>query len=65
MLLRSRGREHIEKMKATTHAIYTQERKADSLRRLKAAEGQLRGLQEMIDGERPSDAPVGRQELQT
>ncbi len=40
-------------MKATTHAIYTQERKADSLRRLKAAEGQLRGLQEMIDGERP------------
>ncbi len=40
-------------MKATKLAIYTEQRKADSLRRLKAAEGQLRGLQEMIDGERP------------
>ncbi len=40
-------------MKTAALPIYSEERKADSLRRLKAAEGQLRGLQEMIVAERP------------
>jgi CsoR family transcriptional regulator, copper-sensing transcriptional repressor len=40
-------------MSATRLPIYTEERKKDCLRRLKAAEGQLRGVQEMIDTQRP------------
>ncbi len=33
--------------------IYTEERQANSIRRLKAAEGQIRGVQEMIEAQRP------------
>lgn len=33
--------------------IYSEERKADCARRLKACEGQVRGLQEMIEQQRP------------
>jgi DNA-binding FrmR family transcriptional regulator len=33
--------------------IYSEERKENCLRRLKAAEGQIRGLQEMIEAQRP------------
>jgi DNA-binding FrmR family transcriptional regulator len=40
-------------MKAALLPIYTRERKENSLRRLKAAEGQIRGVQEMIEAERP------------
>ena len=39
----------------TTQAlpIYTEERKQNCVRRLKAAEGQLRGVQEMLETQRP------------
>ena len=40
-------------MKASSLPIYTEERKDECIRRLKAAEGQVRGLQEMIEAERP------------
>ncbi len=40
-------------MKASLLPIYSQERKDSCIRRLKAAEGQLRGLQEMIAEQRP------------
>lgn len=40
-------------MKTSTSPIYAQERKVDSIRRLKAAEGQIRGLQDMIESQRP------------
>lgn len=40
-------------MKAALLPIYTEERKAEGLRRLKAAEGQIRGVQEMIEADRP------------
>ncbi len=40
-------------MKAELLPIYTEERKGVCIRRLKAAEGQLRGLQEMIEEQRP------------
>jgi DNA-binding FrmR family transcriptional regulator len=33
--------------------IYTEERRENCLRRLRAAEGQLRGVQEMIEAQRP------------
>lgn len=33
--------------------IYSEERKQDCIRRLKAAEGQLRGVQEMLEQQRP------------
>jgi DNA-binding FrmR family transcriptional regulator len=40
-------------MSAVALPIYTEERKKDCLRRLKAAEGQLRGVQEMLESQRP------------
>jgi DNA-binding FrmR family transcriptional regulator len=33
--------------------IYSEERQENAIRRLKAAEGQLRGVQEMIEAQRP------------
>ncbi|MGH9779271.1 MAG: metal-sensitive transcriptional regulator, partial [Candidatus Acidiferrales bacterium] len=39
--------------KAAALPIYTDEVKGNVLRRLRAAEGQLRGVQEMIDRQRP------------
>ena len=39
-------------MSTSTLPIYTEERKENCLRRLKAVEGQIRGLQEMIEGQR-------------
>jgi DNA-binding FrmR family transcriptional regulator len=33
--------------------IYTEERQTNCLRRLKAAEGQIRGVQEMLEAQRP------------
>ncbi len=41
------------KSKAAVLPLFTDERKDNCLRRLKAAEGQLRGVQEMIDSQRP------------
>ncbi len=40
-------------MKTELLRIYTEERKEVCIRRLKAAEGQLRGVQEMIEAQRP------------
>ena len=40
-------------MKTAALPIYAEERKEDCLRRLKAAEGQLRGVQVMIEQQRP------------
>ena len=40
-------------MKAATLPIYTEQRKENCLRRLKAAEGQIRGVQEMMEAQRP------------
>lgn len=40
-------------MKAAVLPMYTEERKTECVRRLKAAEGQIRGVQEMIEAERP------------
>ena len=40
-------------MRASVLPIYSEERKETCVRRLKAAEGQLRGLQEMIAEQRP------------
>ena len=40
-------------MKSAVLPIYTDERKENCIRRLKAAEGQLRGLQEMLEQQRP------------
>ena len=39
--------------KATSLPLYTEERKQESLRRLKTAEGQLRAVQGMIEQQRP------------
>src|SRR5260370_2588685 len=41
------------KSKAEVLPLFNDERKDNCLRRLKAAEGQLRGVQEMIDSQRP------------
>ena len=41
------------KSRAEVLPLFTDERKDNCLRRLKAAEGQLRGVQEMIDSQRP------------
>jgi DNA-binding FrmR family transcriptional regulator len=43
----------MERMKTELLPIYTEERKEVCIRRLKAAEGQLRGVQEMIEAQRP------------
>ncbi len=40
-------------MNTTTLPIYSEERKENSIHRLKAAEGQIRGVQEMIEAQRP------------
>lgn len=40
-------------MKASVPPIYAEERKDHCIRRLKAAEGQVRGVQEMIEAQRP------------
>ncbi len=40
-------------MKAAALPIYTNEVRANCLRRLRAAEGQLRGVQEMLEADRP------------
>ncbi len=40
-------------LKTSVLAIYTEERKENCLRRLKAAEGQIRGVQEMLEAQRP------------
>ena len=40
-------------MKASVPPIYSEERKDNCLRRLKAAEGQIRGVQEMMQAQRP------------
>ena len=40
-------------MKTELLPIYTEERKEVCIRRLKAAEGQIRGVQEMIEEQRP------------
>ena len=40
-------------MKTSALPMYTEERQANCLRRLKAAEGQIRGVQEMMDAQRP------------
>lgn len=40
-------------MNTSVLPIYSEERKENCLRRLKAAEGQIRGLQEMIEAQRP------------
>lgn len=39
--------------KATPFRLYTEERKRESLRRLKTAEGQLRAVQGMLEEQRP------------
>jgi len=43
----------MERMKTELLPIYTEERKEVCIRRLKAAEGQIRGVQEMIEQQRP------------
>lgn len=40
-------------MKTAALPIYSEERKESCLRRLKAAEGQVRGVQEMVEQQRP------------
>ncbi len=40
-------------MKAATLAIYSEQVQQNCLRRLRAAEGQLRGIQEMLEAQRP------------
>jgi DNA-binding FrmR family transcriptional regulator len=40
-------------MKTAVLPIYSEEKKESCLRRLKAAEGQIRGVQEMIEQQRP------------
>ncbi len=40
-------------MKTSALPVYTDQIKDNSIRRLKAAEGQIRGLQEMIEAQRP------------
>jgi DNA-binding FrmR family transcriptional regulator len=40
-------------MKTSVLPIYSEERRENCLRRLKAAEGQIGGLQEMIEAQRP------------
>lgn len=40
-------------MKTSVLPIYSEETKENCLRRLKAAEGQIRGLQEMLEAQRP------------
>jgi len=40
-------------MKRTTLPIYSEERQGNAIRRLKAAEGQIRGVQEMLEAQRP------------
>ena len=39
-------------MESTVLPIFTDQRKQECLRRLKAAEGQIRGLQAMVDSQR-------------
>ncbi len=39
--------------KTSVLPTYTEERKENCLRRLKAAEGQIRGVQEMLEAQRP------------
>jgi len=41
------------KSKADVFPLYSEERKDNCLRRLKAAEGQIRGVQEMVEAQRP------------
>lgn len=40
-------------VKTSTLPIYSEEKRDNCLRRLKAAEGQIRGVQEMIEAQRP------------
>lgn len=40
-------------MSTSAFPIFAEERKEGCVRRLKAAEGQVRGVQEMIEGQRP------------
>jgi len=40
-------------MKTTALPIYSKERQGNAIRRLKAAEGQTRGVQEMLEAQRP------------
>lgn len=40
-------------MTTATLPIFSEERKENCVRRLKAAEGQIRGVQEMIEAQRP------------
>jgi len=40
-------------MKTLRLPIYSQERKESCVRRLKAAEGQIRGVQDMLEAQRP------------
>lgn len=40
-------------MKPAALPLYTEERKGNAIRRLKAAEGQIRGLRQMLEAQRP------------
>ena len=40
-------------MRTSALPMYTEERQANCLRRLRAAEGQIRGVQEMMEAQRP------------
>jgi len=40
-------------MKTAALPMYSEARKASAIRRLKAAEGQIRGVQEMLEAQRP------------
>ena len=40
-------------MKTTALPIYSKERQGNAIRRLKAAGGQIRGVQEMLEAQRP------------
>jgi len=40
-------------MKTTALPIYSEERQGNAIRRLKAAEGQTRGVREMLEAQRP------------
>ena len=40
-------------MKTTALPIYSEEPQGNAIRRLKAAEGQIRGVQEMLEAQRP------------
>lgn len=47
------GRERGAGVTTATLPIFSEERKENCVRRLKAAEGQIRGVQEMIEAQRP------------